>query len=43
MSGASTLPEPPAVARPQQSDIATPEAGARSRDALRPREREGRP
>jgi membrane protease subunit HflK len=43
MSGAAA-PEMPAVARPQQSDVApTPESGARSRDALRGREREGRP
>jgi membrane protease subunit HflK len=43
MSGAAALPEAPAAARPPQSEVATPEAGARSRDALRPREREGRP
>jgi len=44
MSGAAALPEPATAARPQQSDVApTPESGARSRDALRGREREGRP
>ena len=44
MSGAATLPEAAASARPQQSDVAPPaESGARSRDTLRPREREGRP
>jgi len=43
MTTAGTLPEAPAAARPQQSDVASPEAGARSRDTLRPREREGRP
>ncbi len=45
MSGAAVLPEvPAAAARPQQSDVAPPaESGARSRDTLRPREREGRP
>ncbi len=43
MSGAAALPEVPAAARPQQSDVASPEVGARSRETLRPREREGRP
>ena len=44
MSGAGTLPEATAAARPQQSDVTPPvESGARSRDTLRPREREGRP
>jgi modulator of FtsH protease HflK len=45
MSGAATLPEAPAAVRPQQSDVApaAPEPGARSRDTLRPRDREGRP
>ncbi len=44
MSGAGALPDAPASARPQQSDVTPPaESGARSRDTLRPREREGRP
>jgi membrane protease subunit HflK len=44
MSGAATLPESAVSARPQQSDVTPPaESGARSRDTLRPREREGRP
>jgi membrane protease subunit HflK len=43
MSGAAVLPETSASARSQQSDVASPDAGARSRDTLRPREREGRP
>ncbi len=44
MSGAGTLPEAPASTRPQQSDVApSADSGARSRDTLRPREREGRP
>jgi len=43
MSGTAALPEAPAAARPPQSEVATPEVGARSRETLRPREREGRP
>jgi len=43
MSGAAALPGAPAADRSQQSVVASPEAGARSRDTLRPREREGRP
>jgi len=44
MSGAAALPEAAAAARPQQSDVApAPDPGARSRDTLRPRDREGRP
>ena len=44
MSGAGALPDAPASARPQQSDVTPPaESGARSRATLRPREREGRP
>lgn len=43
MSGAATLPVAPA-ASPQPSDAApAPAQGARSRDTLRPRDREGRP
>jgi len=43
MSGAGTLPETAVAAPAQPSEAAPPAAGARSRDTLRPREREGRP
>ena len=45
MTGAATLPEPLTAPKPAaQTEVpAPPDAGARSRDALRPREREGRP
>ena len=43
MSGAAALPEGTVAPRPPQGDAVAPEAGARSRDTLRPREREGRP
>ena len=44
MSGAGTLPETPAASRPSGGDVAPAvESPARSRDALRGREREGRP
>lgn len=45
MSGSSALPDPQVTARPQaQTEPATSaEGGARSRDTLRNREREGRP
>ncbi|MBI2959601.1 MAG: FtsH protease activity modulator HflK [Betaproteobacteria bacterium] len=43
MSGAGGLPEAPSVPQTQPSDVAAPATGARSRDTLRPREREGRP
>ena len=45
MSGSSTLSDPQVTTRPQtQTEPATPtEGGARSRDTLRNREREGRP
>ncbi|MBI4293769.1 MAG: FtsH protease activity modulator HflK [Betaproteobacteria bacterium] len=42
MSGAATL-QGPAAAAPVQPSEAAPASGARSRDTLRPREREGRP
>ena len=43
MSGAATLPQALGGGRAQQSDVASRDAGARSRDTLRPRDREGRP
>jgi len=43
MSGAATAPQAPGGARAQQSDVASRDAGARSRDTLRQRGREGRP
>jgi len=45
LSGPGSLPEPPVTARNPAQSEPTPaaESGARSRDALRNRDREGRP
>jgi len=45
MSGNATLPDPQFTARPQiqTESVTSPDGGARSRDTLRNREREGRP